>query len=82
MGGDGQLHEDVGRLGGVEGTQEQPVLRPAIGSHRWDWTAGLEHLVDVLDGATQLIQPAHAFHVLELMLTADRAATTGVEATW
>lgn len=44
---------------------------------RWDWTGGLEHLVDVADGATQLIQPYHAFHVLEIMLAADRAAATG-----
>ena len=44
---------------------------------RWDWTGALEHLVDVVDGATQLIQPRHAFHVLEIMLAADRAAATG-----
>ncbi|MDE0189690.1 MAG: Gfo/Idh/MocA family oxidoreductase, partial [bacterium] len=44
---------------------------------RWDWTGALEHLVDVVDGATQLIQPRHAFHVLEIMLAADRAASTG-----
>ena len=44
---------------------------------RWDWTAGLEHLVDVVDGATRLMQPEHAFHVLEIMLAADRAAATG-----
>ena len=45
---------------------------------RWDWTASLEHLIDVVGGAAQLIQPRHAFHVLELMLAADRAAETGV----
>ena len=44
---------------------------------RWDWTAGLEHLIDVVGGATQLIQPRHAYHVLDLMLAADRAARTG-----
>ncbi|MCY4649588.1 MAG: Gfo/Idh/MocA family oxidoreductase [bacterium] len=44
---------------------------------RWDWTGALEHLVDVVDGATQLILPRHAFHVLEIMLAADRAAATG-----
>ena len=44
---------------------------------QWDWTGALEHLADVVDGATQLIQPSHAFHVLELMLAADRAAATG-----
>ena len=44
---------------------------------RWDWTGGLEHLVDVVDGATQMIRPRHAFHVLEIMLAADRAAATG-----
>ena len=43
----------------------------------WDWTGALEHLVDVVDGATQLIKPRHAFHVLEIMLAADRAASTG-----
>ena len=44
---------------------------------QWDWTGALEHLADVVDGATQMIQPSHAFHVLELMLAADRAAATG-----
>jgi len=44
---------------------------------RWDWTGALEHLVDVVDGATQLIQPRHAFHVLETRLAAERAAATG-----
>ena len=43
----------------------------------WDWTGALEHLVDVVGGATQLIQPRHALHVLEIMLAADRAASTG-----
>ena len=33
--------------------------------------------MDVVDGATQMIQPHHAFHVLEIMLAADRAAATG-----
>ena len=45
---------------------------------RWDWTIPLEHLVDVVDGATQVIQPRHAFHVLDVMLAADRAADTGM----
>ena len=45
---------------------------------RWDWTGALDHLVDVVDGAAQVILPAHAFHVLEVMLAADRAASTGV----
>lgn len=45
---------------------------------RWDWTGALEHLVDVVDGGTQLIQPAHAYHVLEIMLAADRAAASGM----
>ena len=45
---------------------------------RWDWTGALEHLVDVVDGATQLIDPHHAFHVLDIMLAADRAAATGM----
>ena len=44
---------------------------------RWDWTSGLEHLVDVVDGATRLIRPDHAYHVLEIMLASDRAAATG-----
>lgn len=44
---------------------------------RWDWTAGLEHLVDVVNGATRLMQPEHAFHVLEIMVAADDAARTG-----
>ncbi len=45
---------------------------------RWDWTGALEHLVDVVNGAPLLIQPHHAFHVLDIMLAADRAASTGV----
>ena len=45
---------------------------------RWDWTGALEHLVDVVDGATQVIRPRHAFHVLDIMLAADRAASTGM----
>ncbi len=45
---------------------------------RWDWTGALEHLVDVVDGAAQMIQPRHAFHVLDIMLAADRAAATGM----
>ena len=45
---------------------------------RWDWTVALEHLFDVVGGATQVIQPRHAFHVLEIMLAADRAASTGM----
>ena len=43
----------------------------------WDWTAGLRHLVDAVDGAPQLMAPRHAYHVLEVMLKADEAARTG-----
>jgi predicted dehydrogenase len=45
---------------------------------RWDWTGAMEHLVDVVGGAPLMIQPAHAFHVLDIMLAADRAASTGM----
>ncbi len=44
----------------------------------WTWTSGLRHLVDcLLDGADQLILPAHAFHCLEVMTKAREAAITG-----
>ena len=43
----------------------------------WDWTAGLRHLVDAVDGAPRLMLPRHAYHVLEIMLKADEAARTG-----
>lgn len=44
----------------------------------WPWPAGLAHLVDCLvDGVDLLIQPAHAYHCLEVMVKAGLAASTG-----
>jgi predicted dehydrogenase len=45
----------------------------------WAWTDGLRHLVECIrDGRPPLMQPDHAFHVLEIMLAAREAARTGV----
>lgn len=45
----------------------------------WPWTDGLAHLVDcVIDGEQPYTRPDQAFHVLEIMLAAMRAAETGV----
>ena len=42
---------------------------------KWSWTDGLRHLIDcVANGATPLTTPEHAYHVLDIMLTAIEAA--------
>lgn len=44
----------------------------------WPWTAGLSHLVTcVRNGTRPLLTPAHAYHVLEVMLQARAASATG-----
>lgn len=44
----------------------------------WPWTDGLAHLVDsVLAGEQPYTRPDQAFHVLEIMIGAMRAAETG-----
>lgn len=44
----------------------------------WPWTDGLRHLVECIrTGATPLIQPEHAFHVLEIMLKAQESGRDG-----
>ena len=44
-------------------------------SRSWSWTDGLRHLIDcVATGAEPSMTPEHAFHVLDVMLTAMDAA--------
>jgi predicted dehydrogenase len=44
----------------------------------WQWTQGLVHLVDCLRQRQRpLVRPEHAYHVLEIMLAAQKAGTTG-----
>jgi predicted dehydrogenase len=44
----------------------------------WPWTDGLRHLVECIRGQQPpLIQPEHAFHVLEIMLKAKESARSG-----
>jgi predicted dehydrogenase len=44
----------------------------------WPWTDGLRHLVACIrEQRPPLIQPEHAYHVLEIMLKAKEAARTG-----
>jgi predicted dehydrogenase len=45
---------------------------------RWQWTQGLVHLVDcLLRHASPAVRPEHAYHVLEIMLAAQKAGVTG-----
>ncbi|MBS0387468.1 MAG: Gfo/Idh/MocA family oxidoreductase [Proteobacteria bacterium] len=44
----------------------------------WQWTQGLVHLVDCLRQHRRPdVRPEHAYHVLEVMLAAERASRTG-----
>jgi predicted dehydrogenase len=44
----------------------------------WSWAEGLRHTVEcLLEGKGPLVQPEHAYHVLEVMLIAQEAARTG-----
>jgi predicted dehydrogenase len=44
-------------------------------SRKWSWTDGLRHLIEcVANGTTPLTTPEHAYHVLDIMLTAMEAA--------
>jgi len=44
----------------------------------WSWTDGLNHLVECIGNGTQpLVTPAHALHVLEIMLKAQQAGREG-----
>ena len=44
----------------------------------WLWTDGLRHAVECIrDGTRPVIRPEHAFHVLEVVIQARRAAATG-----
>ncbi len=44
----------------------------------WPWTDGLRHLVECVENGTPTVtRPEHAFHALEVMLAAKRAATEG-----
>jgi len=45
----------------------------------WAWTDGLRHLVDCIrTGKRPVIQPAHAYHALEVVLKARHASATGL----
>jgi predicted dehydrogenase len=45
-------------------------------SRNWPWTDGLRHLIECITaGAQPLTTPEHAYHVLDIMLTAIDAAT-------
>jgi predicted dehydrogenase len=45
---------------------------------RWQWTQGLVHLVDcLLRRQRPAVRPEHAYHVLEIMLAAQKAGATG-----
>ncbi len=45
---------------------------------QWQWTQGLVHLVDCLQRRQRpAVRPEHAYHVLEIMLAAQRAGRTG-----
>jgi predicted dehydrogenase len=44
----------------------------------WQWTAGLVHLVNcLLHRERPTVRPEHAYHVLEIMLAAQKAGRTG-----
>jgi predicted dehydrogenase len=44
----------------------------------WQWTAGLAHLVNcLLHRERPAVRPEHAYHVLEIMLAAQKAGRTG-----
>jgi predicted dehydrogenase len=48
-------------------------------SRYWPWTDGLTHLLDCVRSGAQPYTPAEqAFHVLEIMLAAEKAAETGM----
>ncbi len=39
----------------------------------WRGNGALEHPIEVVGGATRLMQPQHAYHVLEVMLAVDES---------
>jgi len=44
----------------------------------WPWTDGLNHLVDcIVNDVQPLVTPQHAFHVLEIMLAAQKSGREG-----
>ena len=44
----------------------------------WSWTDGLNHLIDCIrNDSSPLVTPAHAHHVLEIMLKAQQAGREG-----
>jgi predicted dehydrogenase len=53
-------------------------LHPESDPH-WQWTDGLRHLVDCVEGGRRPInRPEHAYHALEIMLAAGDAGRDGV----
>ena len=44
----------------------------------WNWTQGMVHLIDCIERRERpLVLPTHAYHVLEVMLAAQKAGRTG-----
>ena len=44
----------------------------------WSWTDGLRHTVDCIhSGTTPLVTPEHAYHVMEIILAAEKAGREG-----
>jgi predicted dehydrogenase len=81
-GSDGTLQ----MLGDDWAPQGQELWRSDIGAWRyhkdldpaWAWTDGLRHLVEsIRAGTPPIIQPAHAYHALEVVLKARIASATG-----
>jgi predicted dehydrogenase len=73
-------------LGDDWAPQGHEVWRPSVGAWRyykdldpaWAWTDGLRDLVDrIREGTPPIIQPAHAYHALEVVLKAREASATG-----
>ena len=44
----------------------------------WTWTDGIRHLIECIqEGTTPIVQPEHAYHVLEIMLKAQESGRDG-----
>ena len=48
------------------------------GGGGWHWTDGLRHAVECIENGTRpIVQPEHAYHVLEIMLKSMESGDTG-----
>ncbi len=44
----------------------------------WTWTDGIRHLIECIqEGTTPIVQPEHAYHVLEIMIKAQESGRDG-----